>query len=115
MCLKRAKHDMRNLQRKGTGKNMKSEVVRVIKQPVLVTLYIDNIVTTVSHYNLHLYSDDTILFCSADNVSFAAEVLKDSFTCLQVAFKQHEVSEFSVNLSFFTEICHVFPALYENT
>ena len=51
--------------------------------PVLFTLYINNIMSTCTDCQYHLYADDTILYCVADSAEFAVKKLQLAFNSLQ--------------------------------
>lgn len=43
--------------------------------PTLFTLYVDDIISTVTVCNIHLYADDTILYCIANDALSAVNSL----------------------------------------
>ena len=53
--------------------------------PVLFTIYINNIVSSLTNCHAHLYADDTVLYYIA--LHLAAENLRCSFNILQGALK----------------------------
>lgn len=53
--------------------------------PVLFTIYINDIILSLSGCQVHLYADDTIIYCIADSVQLAIENLQLSFNALQDA------------------------------
>lgn len=53
--------------------------------PVLFTIYINDILSSLNDCHAHLYADDTILYCIADSVQLATEKLQLCFNVLQEA------------------------------
>ena len=53
--------------------------------PVLFTIYINDIVSSLNGCQAHLYADDTVVYCIADSVQLATENLQLSFIALQEA------------------------------
>ena len=53
--------------------------------PVLFTIYINDILSSLNDCHAHLYADDTILYCITDSVQLATEKLQISFNVLQEA------------------------------
>ena len=51
--------------------------------PILFILYINNIVNTLKNCNIHLYADDTILYCFSDSVENSVHMLQLAFDILQ--------------------------------
>ena len=79
----------------GTVKSQFVHVAKGVPQglilgPVLFTLYIDDIVFSVTGCNIHLYADDTILHCNADIVH-SYKSLQHCFSDLQVALNNHKL------------------------
>ena len=54
--------------------------------PVLFTIYINKIVSSLCDCQIHLYADDTILYCTADSATLAIEKLQRSFNTIQHSF-----------------------------
>uniref|UniRef100_A0A3B1IPA0 Reverse transcriptase domain-containing protein n=1 Tax=Astyanax mexicanus TaxID=7994 RepID=A0A3B1IPA0_ASTMX len=61
--------------------------------PVLFNIYINDIAASVSSLDckIHLYADDTILYCSADSIHAAVIKLQNSFNALQIALNNHKL------------------------
>ena len=53
--------------------------------PVFFTIYINDIAKEVKNCNIHLYADDTILYCWADSMTLAFNNLQLAFNVLQNA------------------------------
>ena len=51
--------------------------------PILFTIYINEIVKEVKDCSVHLYADDTVLYCSADTMTLAVNNLQIAFNVLQ--------------------------------
>ena len=51
--------------------------------PVLFTIYINNIVSSLLNCHAHLYADDTVLYCISDSVQQSVQNLQSSFNTLQ--------------------------------
>ena len=70
---------------------VKSEFIRISKGvpqgsilgPVLFIIYINNVVNTLRSCNIHLYADDTILYCFSDSVQKSVHVLQIAFNLFQ--------------------------------
>ena len=54
--------------------------------PILFTIYINEIVSSLHDCHVHLYADDTILYCTAASTVLAIEKLQLSFNVLQNSF-----------------------------
>lgn len=53
--------------------------------PILFTIYINDIVQALNTCRVHLYADDTILYCWADSIQLVIDKLQFSFGILQEA------------------------------
>ena len=53
--------------------------------PILFTIFINDIVSTMDDCHAHSYADDTVLYCIADSIQLAMEKLQLSFNALQKA------------------------------
>ena len=53
--------------------------------PVLFTIYINDIVSSLNGCQVQLYADDTVVYCIADSVQLANKNLQLSFTTLKRA------------------------------
>ncbi|KAK0137933.1 RNA-directed DNA polymerase from mobile element jockey [Merluccius polli] len=51
--------------------------------PVLFTIFINDIASSLNNCNVHLYADDTILYCTADTINLAIDSLQLAFNVLQ--------------------------------
>ena len=51
--------------------------------PVLFTLYINELVSSLTGCCAHLYADDTVIYCTADTPQAATDNLQLSFNILQ--------------------------------
>ena len=51
--------------------------------PVLFTLYINELISSITCCHAHLYADDTIVYCTADTPQAATDNLQLSFNLLQ--------------------------------
>lgn len=69
---------------------LKGVLQRLIHRPVF-TLYVDDIISTGTGGNVHLYTDDTILYYIANALS-AVNALQHCFTNLQVALRDNSKS-----------------------
>lgn len=53
--------------------------------PVLFTIYINNITSSITNCNAHLYADDTVLYCFSNTAHSATQILQQAFDNLQNA------------------------------
>lgn len=51
--------------------------------PLLLSIYINGIVSSVNGCHFHLYVDDSIFYCTSDSVQLAVENLQCSFKSMQ--------------------------------
>lgn len=51
--------------------------------PILFTIFINDIVSSLSSSRVHLYADDTILYCTANTITLAIDSLQQAFNTLQ--------------------------------
>ena len=59
--------------------------------PVLFSIYINDIVSSLSGCQAHLYADDTIVYCTADSVQLAINNLQLAFNELQKSLLNHKL------------------------
>lgn len=80
-------------------RNVKSDFLPVVNGvpqgsilgPILFTIYMNNIVSSVTGCNIHLYADDIIAYCSADDARSAVASLQRCFDELQVSFYERKL------------------------
>ena len=53
--------------------------------PILFTLYINDIASSLNNCQVHFYADDTVLYCVSKSVTQAMDNLQQSFNALQLA------------------------------
>lgn len=59
--------------------------------PVLFNIYMADIASSVTGCNVHMFADDTVLYCSAGDAQSAITTLQQSFNDLQNEFRKHKL------------------------
>lgn len=59
--------------------------------PILFNIYMADIASSVTGCKVHMYADDTVLFCSADDIQAAVTNLQHCFSDLQNEFKKNKL------------------------
>uniref|UniRef100_M4AZN2 ribonuclease H n=1 Tax=Xiphophorus maculatus TaxID=8083 RepID=M4AZN2_XIPMA len=59
--------------------------------PVLFNIYMADIASSVTGCNVHMFADDTVLYCSAGDAQSTITTLQQSFNDLQNEFRKHKL------------------------
>ncbi len=79
--------------------NVQSEFVQFVKGVPQIYKYINEITSTVLGCDIHLNADDTILYCTVNDVHFTVNSLQHCFSALQVALKNHQLVQMQTKLN----------------